>query len=149
MKGAVTLPSAFNKMKKSLLITIAISSLIATGCKGEDAEVIDSATPAVRDVKFAGTADDRMVGVWKNDKSDLRYTFEKNGKFTNKGVVNSPGGPIKIDTSGEWGFENDTLYVKDSKEGVVIDYTTKLEGSSLTLTTRGEKKIQSRYTKEK
>jgi hypothetical protein len=134
-------------MKKILFASLVVFSLAVAGCNKGDSDVIESSDPAVREITFAGQPDDSLVGVWKNDKSNIRYTFEKSGKYTNKGKVNSPAGEMTIDNSGDWGFEKDTLYVKDAK-GSVMDYTATVAGNKLKLVTRGEKKIESNYTKE-
>jgi len=133
-------------MKYSILILTA--GLILSGCKGETFEEVSSALPPKRVIEFKGSIDDKFIGRWKANTQDVTYDFQKSGEYTYKGTVQTQGGPQTIDQKGKWLVNADRLVVMDDKEET-FDFTFKLEGSSLSLKTNGQRKIETLYTRLK
>ena len=133
-------------MKISFLALATVVGMSLAGCSSSDDE-ITSSEPTRREITFKGEVDSKFVGTWKDVKSDLRYAFAKEGKYTYKGTVNTQAGPQKMDMSGEWAVDGSVMYLKDSK-GETYDYDAKITGTELSLTTKGQKKFEFKYKRE-
>jgi hypothetical protein len=133
-------------MKYSFLLLTA--GLAMTGCKGESFEEVSTEAPPKRVIEFKGLVDDRFVGRWKSNTQDVTYDFQKSGEYTYKGTVQTQGGPQTIDQKGKWLVNSDKLIVMDDKDET-FDFTFKLDGTSLSLKTNGQRKIESLYTRLK
>lgn len=139
---------SFIDMKQSTFFLVTLSAgLLSAGC-GSPEEEITSSEPTRREIVFKGRPSSALVGTWKDTKGDLRYAFSKDGQYTYKGTVNTQAGPQKMDMSGEWAVDGTVLYLKDSK-GETYDYDVKQSGADLSLTTKGQRKFEFKYKKEK
>lgn len=133
-------------MKYSFLLLSV--GLAISGCQGESFEEVNTDAPPKRVIEFKGSIDERFVGRWKSKTQDVTYDFMKSGEYTFQGTVQTQGGPMTIDQKGKWLVNSDKLVVIDDKDET-FDFTFKLDGTSLSLKTNGQRKIESVYTRLK
>lgn len=114
-----------------------LAALLALGACQEGAEV-EKFDPA--SVKLEGSPDPKFVGSWESDKG-ATYVFKEDGTYSLRNSVKTQQGGFEIKVDAEWRLKGDKLLMEDSSK-LVVPYSYKLEGSTLTLTSTGTSKME-------
>ncbi len=106
------------------------------GCQsGGEVEEFDPGS-----VKLEGTPDPKFVGTWENEKG-ASYIFREDGSYSLRNSVKTQQGGFEVKVDAEWRMNGDKLLMEDSSK-LVVPYSFKLEGATLTLTSTGTSKME-------
>lgn len=116
---------------KWLSVALAVMSVVFfSGCNSGEGE------PTEEVVAFEGTPDERFVAVWVTPDNNSKYVFKPSGDFDLAARVQTPGGVIDTNSSGQWRVNGEVMLFKDQAGNVAV-YTHSLNGDKLTLTAKG------------
>lgn len=111
-------------------------ALILSGC-AQDAD--NYVAPQKPVVQFVGNIDPALVGAWTSEDQKSQYVFAKDGTFTLKISVNTPGGKQSNESKGQWKVAEEQLLIQD-ESGNVVPYRLKKGGNKVTLQLTGTMK---------
>lgn len=136
LRAALQLDNVMKIRRAAVLLGLLAVSFALYGCQpGDEAEEFDPAS-----VKLEGSPDPRFVGTWESTKG-AAYTFKEDGSYSLRSSVKAQQGSFDIKVDAEWRLNGDKLLVEDAGK-LVVPYSYKLEGTTLTLTSLGSSKMQ-------
>jgi hypothetical protein len=121
--------------------------ILLAGCKTGD-DYTQASTPKA--VVFEGKLDPRFVGTWKTPGGISTMDLQKDGKLAIETVSESRNGKNDIKVSGQWLKKDSDLLFRYTVQGqgqVLLKYSAKLDGKTLTLQQAGMK-VKSVYKKQ-
>jgi hypothetical protein len=121
------------------MVPTIVGALLLTGCKGND-DLAQSVPP--KTFLFEGKIDPKFVGTWKTPSGISTLDLAKDGSLKIVTVSESRNGKNTIKVSGNWLRHDSDLLFRYTVEGqgpVLLKYTAKLDGKTLTMQQAGMK----------